>query len=556
MFVLDSRLLRRARPARVLLAADAVLGIAAALLVLAQALLIARIVARSFAGASLGAVQTSLLLLAAVVAARAAIAWGFEVAGRRGAARIISRLRCDLVAQRLRDHPAALDGAEASQVTLLAVAGVEALETAFARYLPQVVLALVVPVAVLALAAALDPLSALLLLVTLPLVPIFMWLIGRYTAVQARKRWESLALLGGHFLDVVRGLPTLRAFNRGSAQAERIEKVSDDYRVATMSTLRVAFLSGTVLELAATLGVALVAVTVGVRLAGGEIPFETALAVLIVAPELYAPLRGLAAQYHASADGLAVTEPLLGLLEQPPLVEAGGAPAPSAAGATIRLENVSYRYPARDAVVLDGVDLELRPRETVALVGESGAGKSTIAALLLRLCTPGAGRVTVESVDLAGCDPAGWRAQIAWLPQEPTLFSATVADNVRLGAPDASDEQVVEALRAARAEAFVRALPEGIETVVGEGGRALSAGERRRIGIARALLRDAALLILDEPTANLDPESSKQVEQAVEQLLGERTVLLITHRGELAGRADRVVELERGRTRMTEAVAV
>jgi ATP-binding cassette, subfamily C, bacterial CydD len=555
MLPLDPRLLRRARPARVLLALDAALGIASALLVLAQALLIARIVARSFGGASPGAVRTSLLLLAAVVAARAVLVWGFEVAGRRGAAQIISRLRRDLVAQRLRDHPSALDGAEASEVTMLAVSGVAALETVFARYLPQVVLALVVPLAVLILVTALDPLSGLLLLVTLPLVPIFMWLVGRYTAARARERWESLALLGGHFLDVVRGLATLRAFNRGQAQAERIEKVSDDYRLATMGTLRVAFLSGTVLELAATLGVALVAVTVGVRLVGGDVPFETALAVLIVAPELYAPLRSFAAQYHASADGLAVTGRLLELLEQPPLVVGGRAPAPRAAGATIRLEGVSYRYPTRDAAVLDGVDLELRLRETVALVGRSGAGKSTVAALLLALCTPTAGRITVDSVDLAECDPVGWREQIAWLPQEPTLFSATIADNVRLGVPDASDEQVAEALRAARADGFVRALPLGAQTVVGEGGRALSAGERRRIGIARALLRDAAFVILDEPTANLDRESAGQVEQAVEQLIGRQTVLLITHRRELAELADRVVELDRGRTWTRGAVA-
>ena len=408
-------------------------------------------------------------------------------------------------------------------------------------------LACVVPVAVLAVVAALDPISAGILLLTLPLVPLFMWLVGRYTAQRAQERWQALAVLSAHFLDVVRGLPTLRAFNRGAAQKERLERVGDEYRRATMGTLRVAFLSGAVLELAATLGVALVAVTVGVRLVDGSIPFETALAVLVLAPELYAPLRSLAAQYHASADGLAVTGRLLELIETPPLVADGPAAAPSARGAAIRLEDVSFAYPSRDASVLDGVELELRGGETVALVGESGGGKSTIAALLLRLCEPARGRVTVGGVDLAGCDAASWRAQVAWTPQDPTLFRGTVADNIRLGDPAAPDERVRDAARLAGADAFVAALPLGYETVVGEGGRRLSAGERQRIGLARAFLRDAPLLVLDEPTANLDHASVEHVADAVERLRGTRTIFVISHRAELAVRADRVVELRDGR---------
>jgi len=546
---LDPRLLRRARPARTMLAVDAAIGVAAALLVIGQALLIARIVAHSFDGESLGGLWPSVALLAEVFAARAVLAWGFEVAGRRGAATILSQLRLDLVAQRLRAQPAALDGTQSSEVASLAVSGVGALETAFARYLPQLVLACVVPVAVLAVVAVLDPISAGILLLTLPLVPIFMWLVGRYAQQRAQDRWQALAVLAAHFLDVVRGLPTLRAFNRGAAQKERLERVGDEYRRATMGTLRVAFLSGAVLELAATLGVALVAVTVGVRLVDGSIPFETALAVLVLAPELYAPLRNLAAQYHASADGLAVTGRLLELIEAPPLVADGPAPAPSARGAAVRLENVSFAYPSRDAPVLDGVDLELRDGETVALVGESGGGKSTVAALLLRLCEPGRGRVAVDGVDLAGCDAASWRAQVAWTPQDPTLFRGTIADNIRLGDPEATDERVRDAARLAGADAFVAALPLGYETVVGEGGRRLSAGERQRIGLARAFLRDAPLLVLDEPTANLDPASAERVADAVEQLRGTRMILVISHRAELAFRADRVVELRGGRIR-------
>jgi thiol reductant ABC exporter CydD subunit len=469
------------------------------------------------------------------------------VAGRRAAARVVSRLRIELVERRLRDRPAALDGAESAEVATAAVGGVDALETTFARYLPQAVLAVVVPVAVLALVASIDLVSAGVMLLTLPLVPVFMWLIGRYTERRARARWRALSLLATHFLDVVRGLPTLRAFNRGTAQARRIEEVSDRYRSATMGTLRVAFLSGAVLELAATLGIALVAVTVGVRLVEGGLAFEAALTILVLAPELYLPLRNLAAQFHASADGLAVAERLLDLADAPAAGARGTVAPPDPRQAPIRLEGVSFAYPAREGVVLDAVDLELAPGEKVALVGPSGGGKSTLASLVLGLAEPTGGRVTVGGADLARCDQVAWRKHIAWVPQRPTIFRGTVADNIRLGDASAADQRVREAARRAGADSFVQALPDGYETVVGDGGRALSAGERQRIALARAFLRDAPLVILDEPTANLDGENADLVAEAIEQLAHDRTVLLIAHRPELARAADRVVALVGGR---------
>jgi thiol reductant ABC exporter CydD subunit len=532
---------------RVLLAVDAALGLCAALLVLAQAVLIARVAARGFDGASAADLSTALALLCVVVAARAAAAWGFEAAGRRAAADVVSGLRLELVERRLRGRPAALDGVESAEVATAAVAGTDALEATFARYLPQLVLAVTVPVAVLVLAAAIDPLSAGLMLLTLPLVPMFMWLVGRHTERRARERWRALALLATHFLDVVRGLPTLRAFNRSEAQAARIAEVSDAYRRSTMGTLRVAFLSGAVLELAATLGIALVAVTVGVRLVEGGLGLEAGLTVLVLAPELYLPLRNLAAQFHASADGRAVAERLLGLVDEAPAAASGAALPASPRVAPVRLEAVTFAYPAGAGPVLHGVDLELGPGETVALVGPSGCGKSTVAALLLRFAEPGAGRVTVGGADLAACDADAWRAGIAWVPQRPTLFRGTVAGNIRLGDPGASDERVRAAAVLAAADTFVRALPDGYHTVVGDGGRGLSAGETQRIALARAFLRDASLLILDEPTANLDPASAVQVEQAIEACGADRTVLLIAHRPELAARADRVVRLDAGR---------
>jgi thiol reductant ABC exporter CydD subunit len=554
MRALDQRLLRRARPVRRLLTLDVGLGLVAAVLVLVQAALLARIVARAFEGASLAAVSRDLMLLALAFAGRGALAWGFELVGRRAAASVLSELRLALVARRLHDQPIALDGVEAGEVAASAVQGVDGLEAYFARYLPQIVLASVVPVVVLAWVAAIDLITAGVMLLTLPLVPVFMWLIGRYTEERTRERWQALRQLSGHFLDVVRGLPTLQAFNRSRAQASVLAEVGERYRRTTMATLRVAFLSGSVLELAATIGVALVAVTVGIRLDGGSLGLQAGLTVLVLAPELYLPLRQLAAQFHASADGLAVAERMLDLLDAPPAVGGEGRLVPpSPREAPVRFESVSFSYPSRPGLVLDGFELELLPGETVALVGPSGTGKTTVASLLLRFTEPMAGRVTVGGIDLAECRPELWRRLIAWVPQRPTIFRGTVADNIRLGNDAAGERALRDAAVLAGADRFVRALPAGYDTIVGDGGRPLSSGESRRIALARAFVRDAPFVILDEPTADLDRTSADVVAEAIERLRPGRTVLLIAHRPELVAHADRVVELGGGSAVRKEA---
>jgi thiol reductant ABC exporter CydD subunit len=546
---LDPRLLGRAQAARRLLGADVAFGIATAILVLLQATLLARVIARSFDGASLDDVSTELLLLAVLFGGRALLAWAFELAGRRAATGVLSQLRLELVEKRLRDEPVALDGVESAEIATLATHGIGPLEAYFGRFLPQVVLALVVPVAVLAWVVAIDVTSALVMILTLPLVPVFMVVIGRYTERKARARAQALALLATRFLDVVRGLPTLRAYNRSRAQADSLARAGDDYRRTTMQTLRVAFVSGAVLELAATLGIALVAVTIGVRLVDGNIGFEAGLTVLLLAPELYLPLRSVAAQYHASADGLAVGERLLQLTETTEVAHAREdlASATSPNGSIVQLQGVSYAYPARPGRVLDDVDLELLPGETLVLVGSSGSGKSTLASIVLGLLEPSAGRVLRDGVEKEAETLTAWRQHVAWVPQRATLFTGTVADNIRLGDPDADDEHVRAAAGLAGAAAFVADLPDGYETVVGDGGRPLSAGEAQRIALARAFLRDARLVILDEPTANLDAANAEAVTDAMSRLSEGRTLLVIAHRPELARNADRIVRLEAGR---------
>ena len=544
MRALDPRLLGRTRSARPLLGADVALGVGTALALLLQATMLARIAARAFDGAPLHALGPEFELLVIAFVIRGACAWGMEVAGRRAAWSVLSELRLAVVEKRLRAHPTSIDSTDGAEIATVAVQGVEALEGYFARYLPQVILAAVVPFLVIAWVAFVDLEAAVIMLLTLPLVPVFMWLIGSYTEQVTRERWHALRQLSIHFLDVVRGLPTLRAFGRAREEAATVGEVSELYRRATMETLRISFLSGSVLELAATLGVALVAVTAGVRLVDGGLGLQAGLTVIVLAPELYVPFRRLGAEYHASADGLAVADRLFALLDAPADTGPGGLKlAPSSARAPVRFERVSFAYPARPVPVLDGFDLELSPGEAVALVGESGAGKSTVAALLLGLVEPTSGAVSIGGTDLRKCQLDAWRRSVAWVPQHPTLFRATVAENIRLGDPDASERMVLEAAALAGADEFIRALPDGYGTLVGDGARSLSPGERRRIGLARAFVRDAPLVVLDEPTADLDPKSVWVVANAVGRLRVGRTMLVIAHRPELVQIADRVVRL-------------
>jgi ATP-binding cassette subfamily C protein CydD len=524
-----------------------VLGVATALAVLLQASLLARIVAGAFSGVPLSALGLEFGLLVSTFVLRGAFTWGMEIAGRRAAWSVLSELRLALVERRLRAQPTAADAAESAEIAAVAVQGIEGLESYFARYLPQAILASVVPLLVIGWVAFVDVEAALIMLLTLPLVPVFMTLIGRHTEQRTRRRWQELRRLSTQFLDLVRGLPTLRAFNRAQDQAAAVADVSERYRAATIETLRVSFLSGSVLELAATLGVALVAVTTGVRLVNGGLGLQAGLTVIVLAPELYLPFRRLGAEYHASADGRAVAERMFALLDTPGAAPPGGARLPPSPRRTaVRLEQVTFAYPTRPALVLDRFDLDLAPGETVALVGESGEGKSTVASLLLGLLEPTSGRISVGSADLRSCSMDAWRRLVAWTPQQPTLLRGTVADNIRLADPEASERMLRDAAARAGADDFIRALPLGYATTVGDGERSLSPGERRRIGLARAFLRDSPLVILDEPTADLDPESVAIVADAVRRLQRGRTMLLIAHRPELVQSADRIVRLVDG----------
>ncbi|MFD4479509.1 thiol reductant ABC exporter subunit CydD [Streptomyces sp. NPDC058471] len=550
---IDPRLLRYARATRFFLAAVVVLGVAGAGLVVAQAMLIAEIVVGAFQeGLALGDLGTPLVLLVVVAAGRALVAWLTELAAHRASAAVKSELRGRLLDRAGQLGPGWLSGQRTGSLVSLATRGVDALDDYFSRYLPQLGLAVVVPVAVLARIVTEDWVSAAIIVVTLPLIPIFMILIGMATQNHMDRQWRLLSRLSGHFLDVVAGLPTLKVFGRAKAQAESIRQITGEYRQATMRTLRIAFLSSFALELLATLSVALVAVTIGMRLVHGDMDLYVGLVILILAPEAYLPLRQVGAQYHAAAEGLSAAEEIFEVLEAPVRVTGEAA----AASGTLSVEGVTVRYPGRASDAVSRVSFAVEQGETVALVGPSGVGKSTLLDVILGFVEPAEGRVRVGGVDLAGVAPDRWRERIAWVPQRPHLYAGSIAENVRLARPDADDAAVRDALEAAGAWEFVSVLPGGVETLLGEDGAGLSAGQRQRLALARAFLADRPVVLLDEPTAALDGETEAGVVEAVRRLAVGRTVLLVVHRPALLAVADRVVRLSASRERALNGAAV
>jgi len=550
---LDPRLLRIARPARRYVLLTAALGTLTAGLVVAQALLIAHVVGPVVGHtAGLDEVRGLLGWLAVVLAARCLVTWAQERFGQRAGVDVVATLREQVVAHAVALGPRWLAAGRTSEVTTLVTRGLDDLQPYLVRYLPQLVMAAVVTPATVVVLWGLDLPSALVVIATLPLVPLFMVLVGRLTQSISERRLASMARLGSQVLDLLAGIPTLKAFGREDGPQQRVRALGETYRRTTMGTLRIAFLSGFVLELLTTLSVAIVAVTVGVRLVDGSMSLTVGIAAIVLAPEVYLPLRQVGAHFHASADGIAAAQAAFDVLETP-LPARGTDPAPAMAGGTIVLEDLTVRAPGRDVLAPAHLGATLRPGAITALRGPNGAGKTTALHALLGLLAPDAGRILLRpahgpAADLADVEPATWWSQVSWLEQRPRLEPGTVLSNVLGRAAAVPDDdarrRLDEAARLTGLDHVVATLPEGWETTVGQGGTGLSVGQRQRVALTAALLSRRPVVVLDEPTAHLDAASADDVQTTLRALRDQgRTVVLVAHRPELLAVCDATVEV-------------
>jgi len=556
--VINKRLLRLAQSARFNLILTITLNLLGGIVLVGQAYFLSRIINGVFLEAqTLADVQPLLLVLLALSLIRAGFTWSGQVSAQRVAGQVKTNLRDRLTAHLLALGPAYAHGERTGELTNTAVEGVESLNAYFSQYLPQLATAALVPLTILLVVFPLDTLSGLVLLLTAPLIPTFMILIGKQADRMTRRRWTSLSRMSAHFLDVLQGLTTLKMLNRSRSQAQTIARISYRFGEATMNVLRVAFLSALVLELVATLSVAIVAVEIGLRLLYGRMEFVNALFILVLAPEFYMPLRMLGTRFHAGMSGVTAAQRIFDVLDtpltttdhqrlttdhRPPTTDSLELPAEF----SIRFDDVHFAYDDGERPALNGVSLTISPGQKVALVGPSGAGKSTAAHLLLRFIDPQQGKITINNTTLSSLDISAWRAQVGWVPQSPYLFHGTIAENIRLARPDANFNDIQTAARQARADTFINALPQGYDTPIGERGIRLSGGQAQRIALARAFLKDAHFLILDEATANLDPEHEAHIQAAIKHLLQNRTALIIAHRLNTVTAADQIAVMDKG----------
>jgi ATP-binding cassette, subfamily C, bacterial CydCD len=552
---LDPRLLRYARSTRGFMVLAVVIGTVTAVLVIVQAKLLSDVIVRvTSEGATWVDVRDAVLMLAGVFAARALLSWGSEVAAVRASAKAKQQLRQAALDHVLALGPAGPAARAPGETAALITRGVDALDGYYARYLPQLVLAVIVPVAVLLTVVGQDLLTTVIIAVTIPLIPMFMALIGMFTKAQVDKQWRTLGLLSGHFLDLVSGLPTLKVFGRAKTQVAAIRSIGDRYRSTTMGVLRVSFLSSLALELLASLSVALVAVSVGLRLAEDQIAYSVALFLLILAPEAYLPLRLVGQHFHAAAEGLGAADRVFTILETP--VPVGGSTVLPRGAVTLTVSDLVVSYPDRPEPALDRATFTAEPGTVTAVVGGSGGGKSTLISAILGFVPPTAGAVVAaaagQSADVQSLDLAQWRRRIAWVPQRVHLPGAdvqetpTVRESVSLGAPEATDDEIWRALEEAGLADEVRGLPDGVHSRLAADGTGLSVGQLQRLALARALLTRADIVLLDEPTAALDPVTEAVVVASIERLAREgATVIAVAHRPALVEIADRIVRVER-----------
>ncbi|MCK6585110.1 MAG: thiol reductant ABC exporter subunit CydD, partial [Anaerolineales bacterium] len=533
------RLLSLTRDTRISLTLTVLAGLLAGFLTIWQAWLLSTVIDGVFLQKqTLTQVTTPLIFILIAISGRAFLTWVNEVTANAVAVKIKTDLRERLFAHILKLGPAYSRGQRTGELTTAAVEGIEALDAYFSQYLPQLVITALVPLSILVFVFPIDLLTGFVFLITAPLIPFFMIIIGKGAEVVTKRQYETLRLLSAHFLDSLQGLTTLKLFGQSKGQARNIAKVSEQYRDTTLGVLRITFLSALALEMLTTISTALVAVEIGFRLLYRNMDFQPALFLLVLAPEFYMPLRALGARFHAGMNGTTAAKRIYEILDteiREQRIENSNT-SDNSLFSTLQLSNISYTYSNENTPALQNINLTIKQGQHIALVGKTGAGKSTLAQLLLGFVQPTEGNLRPSTFDL--------QPNIAWVPQKPHLFHATIAENIRLGKADATHAEVIQAAKAARLHDFIESLPEKYETIIGESGARLSSGQAQRLALARAFLKDASILILDEPTSALDPETESLLEESTRELMHGRTTITIAHRLNTIFQADRIIVLD------------
>ncbi len=546
---MDKRVIARLKDVRVVLVSAILLGLFSTLLLLVQAQMMAGIVSGSFIGhESIHTLEPLMWVLLGTLLLRGTISFSSRIVVGHLSHRLKTSLRGQLLGHLVALGPMYFKKEQSGEVVQTAFDGIEQLDTYVSDYVPQLALAVITPLAIFAFIVSKDLITAVILCVSTPLVPIFMILIGKSAQSLTDRQWRLMGVLSGHFVDLLKGLPTLRVFQRTKAQVDIIRRMTDEYRRATMKPLRVAFLSAFVLELLTTLSTAMVAVGLGLRLLSGRMSFVDAFVVLLLVPDFFLPIRALGTKYHASMNGISAAHRIFDILDEPILA----LPLPGRTGEKtglheIEFRDVSFTYPGAEQPVLQSISFKIKPSDVVAIVGLSGAGKSTLLDLLLGFLTPTDGHILVDGVNLTDLSGSWWRQEIGYVSQSPYLFSDTVAANISLHRPSADENCVRSAAKRALADDFILDLPQGYDTVIGEGGQSLSGGQAQRIAIARALYKKAQILTLDEPTAHLDVESESALSALFASVDSAQTMIYIAHRLSTARIARRIIVLHEGK---------